>query len=310
MRSHLLEFERFSKLAFARLASLGNISVGEDWDSLSLAEIIFVRLGTVIDKEFLSTKAPNIKYILSPTTGLDHLDLDYINAKGITLISLKGEFDFLSTIPSTAEHTWGLLLALFRKIPQAVAHVEDGNWDRNFFIGNNLFGKKIGILGLGRVGKQIANYAKAFGMEIHAFDISDVGFLDHIILHPDYESFAKSIDVLSIHIPMNPKNRNWLNKDRINLLPEGIKIVNTSRGGIWDEEELAIQIKRGKIAGLATDVLADELNPEKLSVSPLIVCQKLGFPILITPHIAGACIESMHATEEFVVRKLFDFIGS
>src|SRR5690606_10220706 len=104
----------------------------------------------------------NLRYILTPTTGLNHIDMEMAARQGIKVISLKGETEFLSGIPSTAEHTWALLLSLLRKIPAAHKHVMSGKWERDEFKAHNLCHYKLGILGFGRVGKQIAEYARVF----------------------------------------------------------------------------------------------------------------------------------------------------
>lgn len=309
MRIHLLEPDRFSDQALKDLRSLGQVTFGEDWKGLYGSEVIFVRLARMIDRNFLSKFAPKIKFILSPTTGHDHLDTSYFITKGIKLISLRGEVDFLGGIPSTAEHTWALLLSLMRKLPQAVQHVNQKGWNRDLFIGNNLSGKNIGILGFGRVGTQVSTYALSFGMKVHVFDVKKVKVPDGVTLYSDYESFASELDILSIHIPMDETNSGWLNRKRINQLKPGVRIINTSRGGVWDEEYLSSQVRSGRIGGVATDVLEKELTKEQLFSSSLFLCAEENYPVIITPHIAGACIESMHATEEFVVKKLIKFLN-
>ncbi|MCE7055285.1 hypothetical protein LZF95_11415 [Algoriphagus sp. AGSA1] len=304
MNTHLLEPDRFSLKALASLQSLGDVSYGEDHDKLLQAEVLFVRLGNKINQTFIECYCPKVKYVLSPTTGHDHLEIEYFEKKGIHLISLRGEYDFLSSISSTAEHTWALLLAMLRNLSPAGKHVIEGGWDRDLFIGNTLKGKKLGILGYGRVGKQVAIYAKAFGMEVHIFDTSEVAIPEGIINHLDFEEFATQVEILSVHIPMTEANQNWLNTERLNLLNSGVKLVNTSRGGVWDEDAVAQLVRSGFLSAVATDVLRDELSAEERVNSALLKCAQDGFPVIITPHIAGACFESMHATEEYVVEKL------
>ncbi|SHO64458.1 NAD(P)-dependent oxidoreductase [Algoriphagus zhangzhouensis] len=306
MNIHLLESDRFSDVGYQVLAGLGPVSKGMDLISLKKADVLFVRLAHKIDSDFIKTNCPNVKYVLSPTTGHDHLDLNFFKENGIQLISLFGETEFLDSIPSTAEHTWALLLGLIRKLPSASSHAISEKWNRDLFIGNTLRGKTIGLLGYGRVGRQVANFALAFGMKVKAFDLESKYYPAEIVGHDNFEAFAESLDILSIHIPMNAKNRLWLNGDRLEMLKSGVKIINTSRGGIWDEEYLATLIKNGHVSGVATDVLADETNPEILPDNPLMKLARLEYSVLITPHIAGACFETMHSTEEFVVQKLVD----
>ncbi|MCR4030951.1 MULTISPECIES: NAD(P)-dependent oxidoreductase [Flavobacterium] len=270
------------------------------------AEIIFVRLGFVIDKEIISY-ATNLKFILTATTGLDHIDTDYFESLGGEVISLKGEVNFLENIPSTAEHTWALLLALLKRIPSSYEHVKNGGWNRNLYINTNLRGKKIGILGLGRVGSQVANFAKAFGMEVGFFDVekTDAQFLK---FNTSEEMFGWA-DIVTIHIPFSSENKKIIGKKVLSFIKKDSIIINTSRGGIWDEDEIAKLIKCGKIKGIATDVLENELYTGSIIANPLVKLSKQNFNVIITPHIAGATKESMEMTEEFIVQKFLQKLG-
>ena len=173
MRILHLESENYSQESLNSLRKFGEL------DCLSLAteqeldeclskqqyNVIIISIGFLFDRERLKTQT-QLKYIISPTTGLNHIDLLYCNEVGIKVISLKGEEKFLSTITSTAEHTWSLLLALSRNIISSNKHVDSGGWDRTLFLGSELYGKTIGIIGYGRLGKIVSKYAAAFGMKI------------------------------------------------------------------------------------------------------------------------------------------------
>lgn len=263
-------------------------------------DVIFIRLGYRIDKELID-KAKKLKYILTATTGLDHIDVNYFESVGGKVISLKGDTKFLETIPSTAEHTWALLLSLQKKIPSSFKHVKKGGWNRDLFINANLKGKKIGILGLGRVGNQVAKFAVAFDME--------VGFFDVISIKNEFKDFKTPeelfqwADIITIHIPYSIENNNFVNKKMLSFLNSNATIINTSRGGIWDEKEVAVLIKTGKISGVATDVLQNEMDLNSIDTNLLVVLGKENYNIIITPHIAGATKESMEMTEEFIADK-------
>src|SRR6185295_17876891 len=111
-----------------------------------------------------------LKVIVTAATGVDHIDTDYATARGIEVLSLRGESEFLESVSASAEHTWALLLALVRRIPQAFASVQRGEWNRDLFRGHELKDKRLGIVGLGRVGRKVAIYARAFGMRTAAYD--------------------------------------------------------------------------------------------------------------------------------------------
>jgi len=304
MKVLLTESGDFSPKAIAELQKRFEV-IPHDFSSLeeltaniSDVEVIFVRLRFKLTKEILE-KALKLQYILTATTGLDHIDVDYFESCGGTVISLKGEVDFLGSIPSTAEHTWALLLALLKKIPTAFEDVKEGNWNRDNFKGNNLRGKKIGILGLGRVGKQVAHFAEAFGLEI--------GYFDLVSQTNNYKSFSTPeemfawANVISIHIPYTAENENFVNENLLQNCNSNAVLINTSRGNVWDEKCSAELLKQNKIFGIATDVLQDEFNKKQLKNNPLIALASKGYNIIITPHIAGATYESMAMTEEFIV---------
>jgi D-3-phosphoglycerate dehydrogenase len=143
------------------------------------------------------------KFIVCAATGLDHIDLAACNAKGITIISLKGESEFLKEVRATAEHTLGLLLTLIRKSKKAFQHVEQGKWDRTQFQGSELYKKKVGILGMGRLGKIMADYYSVMGMQVSYYDIEDQHVNENFSRVHAVNDFLKEIDVLSIHLPYN-----------------------------------------------------------------------------------------------------------
>nr|WP_294774849.1 NAD(P)-dependent oxidoreductase [uncultured Flavobacterium sp.] len=306
MRILITESEDFSRNALAELQKHFEViqhdftSVEDLTENIAEVDVLFVRLRFKLTKEILE-KAPQLQYILTATTGLDHIDVDYFESRGGKVISLKGEVDFLGSIPSTAEHTWALLLALLKKIPTAFEDVTDGNWNRDLFKGNNLRGKKIGILGLGRVGKQVAHFAEAFGLEI--------GYFDTVAQINPYKSFSNPeelfawADIISIHIPYNVENENFVNHNLLAHCQKNAVLINTSRGNVWDEQFVAELLKQNKLFGIATDVIQDEFNKKQLKRNPLVELANEEYNIIITPHIAGATYESMAMTEEFIVSK-------
>ncbi len=304
MRILITESGDFSLNALAELQKHFEV-IQHDFTSLEVlieniaeVDVLFVRLRFKLTKEILE-KAPQLQYILTATTGLDHIDTDYFESRGGKVISLKGEVDFLGSIPSTAEHTWALLLALLKKIPSAFEDVKEGNWHRDHFKGNNLRGKKIGILGLGRVGKQVAHFAEAFGLEIGYFDV--VAQTNHYTSFSNPQELFAWAEIISIHIPYNTKNENFVNMELLQHCQKNAVLINTSRGNVWDENWVAELLKQNKIFGVATDVLQDEFNKKHLKRNPLVELATEEYNIIITPHIAGATYESMAMTEEFIV---------
>lgn len=271
------------------------------------SHVLVVRLAKVWNAATLSA-ANQLQYIITPTTGLDHIDLAYCKLKDIMVLSLKGETSFLDSISSTAEHTWALLLASIKRILPASADVKQGLWNRNRWKGHTLKGKTIGIIGLGRVGRQIAHYALAFGMQCLAYDI--------IKEYPNLASvrsvslieLLQTSDIITIHIP-GAENDNFLSAELLQQTKQGCILINTSRGNVWNEEAVAELIEMGHIEAVATDVIRNELEGA-LTKSPLWQLAQHNNRVLITPHIAGATFESMAATEIFMANKLQQALSS
>ena len=298
-----LESSQYSSLAIKTWEDNGYNYSESNWSLLASSkvkndsDIIIVRLERYIsDKEL--NYFNNLKYIISATTGLNHLDLYLFEKKNIKVISLKGHDDFLNGIPSTAEFTWGLLLSLIKKIPFAFNHVLNNGWNRDLFIGNQLKRKKIGIIGLGRTGKKVARYAKAFDMEVFYYDpyVKDEEYKKISLL----QKLLKICDIVTFHIHLNEETFHILNKTNISKLKKDVIIINTSRGEVIDQKNVLKRIIEKKIKGLATDVLEDEFNIN--SKKEIINLVNDGHNIIVTPHIAGASFDAMRECEEYICK--------
>jgi len=276
--------------------------------SVQTTNVLVVRLGLKIDDTVLN-KFPHLKFIITPTTGLNHIDIELAQNKNITVLSLKGETAFLNSIPSTAEHTWALIMATQRKLIPAVKHTSNFEWNREVFKGNNLRGKTIGILGLGRVGKQVATFANAFGMNVIYYDPFVIELPEFGLKYENIKNIFMDSDILSIHIPLQKETEKLIDDSLIQLMRKNASIINTSRGEIWDEFAIANALLKDQIGYVATDVLANEFDINNIKQNPLLLLQKKGFPIIVTPHIAGATYESMHATELFMAQKFANKIN-
>lgn len=265
--------------------------------------ILIVRLGLTVSREVIEA-GRRLRAILTATTGLDHIDVELAQDKGIAVLSLRGEVEFLCTVSATAEHTWGLLMALVRHIPRAAESVRDGDWNREAFRGHDLCGKRLGILGLGRIGEKVARYGLEFGMQVYAFDPYRNDWPVSIVHCPSLDDLLQRSDVLSLHVPLNPETFLMIGKRELALVPQGAVLINTARGAILDEAALVDALVRGHFAGAALDVIEDELNAEKRQNSLLLAYAREHDNVLITPHIGGATVESMARTEVFLARKL------
>jgi D-3-phosphoglycerate dehydrogenase len=311
MKLVITEPSHFSAKALQLLNSSFEVvklkSIKELDKHLDDVEILFIRLGIYFNEQVLH-EAKKLKIICSPTTGLDHIDIGFCKAKNIHIISLKGEVDFLGSIPSTAEHAFNLLNAVNRYLYLANYSVSKKIWDRNQFKSYNLHGKTLGLLGLGRVGKQIANYANTFHMKVVAYDVDVNQKQKNVVnLESPEELFIKS-DFISIHIPLEKANIKFVNEKLIGLMKTTSCIINTSRGQVWDEVAIVEALINNKIRGIATDVVYSEMEKDVFN-SPIFRVNEQKYNCIITPHIAGATHDSMQMTEEFVVTKLLELIN-
>ncbi len=307
MQVGILEPDRFDPAAIAQLQAMGHVvalfSGGDLQAFIKPLQVLFVRLAYRIDAAFLA-QAPALRYICSPTTGHTHLDENALASRGITLVSLRGEQVFLETIRATPEHTFGLVLALLRNYRGAFSHVEAGGWDRDLFRGEELYGQHVGIVGLGRVGFRVASYCEAFGASVSYVDARDVRTESG---WRQLASVQQLIDASRIIILC----ASYVNGDAPIFGPaevamlRGHYLVNTARGELVDEDALLAAIQGGRLAGVATDVLAHETGAHQLAKWNAVGA---GRNVILTPHIGGATFTAMARTEIFIVKKLAQVI--
>lgn len=303
----------YSPRAAQRLAALGHfeqrqVAAGELARHLAEVDVLIVRLAHRIDAAVLAA-GPRLKAVVTATTGLDHIDLDAAVAQRVEILSLRGETTFLRTIRATAEHTWALLLALVRRLPWAFDSVRRGDWQRDDHRGSELNGKRLGILGLGRLGEQVARYGHAFGMQVAAFDPLRRSWPKDIRRCTSQLELAADSDVLSIHLPLDDTTRGIVDGATLRALPKGAMVINTARGPLLDEQALLQLLDSGHLAAAALDVVHGERDGA-LPTSPLIAAATERRNLLLTPHIGGATWESMHRTEEFMADKLCRFLAA
>lgn len=256
----------------------------------------FVRLAERIDAQFLD-KYPNLRYVVSPTTGHTHIDESELNVRGVQLISLKGELEFLSSIRATAEHSLGLALSLLRKIPAACVAAKEGRWTRYGFKGREICGKNVLIIGYGRVGRQVADLYDAFGAQVKAYDIVKQKVPEQIYVN--LEAGLSGADIISLHVNYEKENHQFLNERWLRLCKPSALLINTSRGELIDQNLLIDMLSSNRLSGAALDVLQNEPSPDL----DLDAVEQLGEKLLITPHIAGFTEESLAMVERFVVKK-------
>jgi len=304
---------RFSKEAKAALDAIGDVDEVDADRSFLLQhianyEVVVVALRNTIDAEVLS-HANRLKCVVSPTTGLDHIDLRCAAERDIAVLSLRGETAFLGDISATAELTWGLLLALLRRIPAAHADVMSARWRRDEFCGSELKGKTLGIVGHGRLGKMVARYGLAFRMTVLAFDKAADTTTDGVTFVDLPELLSRS-DVVSLHLPLNDETRGCFAAKAFQEMRRGAVFLNTARGELVDQAALLDALRSGHLAGAAADVLAGEtsLDPNWLENNELARHARNHGNVLLTPHIGGVTHESVEQTNMFIIRKLQNYL--
>jgi D-3-phosphoglycerate dehydrogenase len=271
-------------------------------------DLLWVRLRTMIDREIMDA-SPKLQAIITNTTGLNHIDLEQAEKRAVRVISLKGETDFLKDIRATAEHTIALTLALLRKIPAAHEHVCQGNWDRTPFLGGEIYGKTVGIIGYGRLGEIVSRYFAALGARVvvHTRDHragTQINGFDSMTLS---ELLAAS-DIVSLHASWEPPNNGMIGRREFELMKPGAYFINTARGELVDESALLDAVEQKHLGGVAMDVI-DHEHDRGASFERLTKLANATDHLLVTPHIAGYTRESLCKTDTFLARQLHTLIS-
>ncbi len=244
-------------------------------------DALVVRSQTQVDADVIAA-GTRLKVIARAGVGVDNVDLDAATRSGIVVCNAPQ-----SNIISAAEHTVAMLLAVARNIPQAHGALTLGRWERNKWTGTEVYGKTLGVLGLGRIGSLVAQRCQAFGMDIIAYDPflapERAARMDVELLSSVEEVLGRS-DFVTVHLPRTAETANLLDADRLALMRPTARLINVARGGIIDEAALATALKEGRIAGAAFDVFAAE---------PLVDSPLFGLPnAVLTPHLGASTSEA------------------
>lgn len=297
----ITESENYSYNAVKVYRSIGQVSLMNLDDLVSDPDtiVLVIRLGVYIDAAFLAL-FPNVEVIVSPTTGHTHIDEKLIDKRKIKLISLRGERKFLDTIPSTAEFTWLKIMSSVRNDLQYVDHVRSGGWDRYQYLGRNLGNISVGVIGNGRVATQLASFASVFGTKLYFHDVDPAR--SEMPLQP----LLKQCDVIVLTASYEPEKYDYpiIGECELESIKSDAVLINTARGQLVDEEKLLVKLQTNKDFFYYTDVITQEHD---LPNSKLLDAGTKLKNLAITPHVSGATVDSMHATEEFCANKLRKF---
>jgi D-3-phosphoglycerate dehydrogenase / 2-oxoglutarate reductase len=242
-------------------------------------DAIVIRSATTLDAPLIE-RAARLKVIGRAGVGIDNVDVDAATRRGIVVANAPE-----STVISAAEHALALMLALARNVPQAHAALKDGRWERPRFAGIELAGKTLGVLGLGRIGREVARRSLALGMRVIAYDpfVALERFRELGVEAATLEEVYAAADVITLHLPLNDETRGVLAVDAFAAMRTGVRIVNAARGELVDETALADAIRSGKVAGAALDVFGEEPYS-----GPLLELDQ----VVVTPHLAASTAEA------------------
>jgi D-3-phosphoglycerate dehydrogenase len=262
-------------------------------------EGLIVRSETKVTAEILSA-ADKLKVIGRAGTGVDNIDVPVATRKGIVVMNAAA-----GNSVTTAEHTISLMMSLARKIPQAHAKLKGGKWDKKSFMGVELAGKTLGIIGLGNIGKIVASRANGLAMKVLAYDpfiTKEVATRSGIELGTLDEIFTRA-DFITVHTPLTDETRGIVGEAAFARMKNGVRIINCARGGLVDETALYNAIKAGKVAGAALDVFVEEPVPTD---HPLLTLEE----VVITPHLGASTGEAQDSVAVTIADQVANFLQS
>ncbi|MCD9021241.1 phosphoglycerate dehydrogenase [Cohnella silvisoli] len=244
-------------------------------------DALLVRSQTRVTERIMNA-GKQLKVIGRAGVGVDNIDLDAATKRGIIVINAPDG----NTI-TTCEHTFAMMMAVARHIPQAYLKTVGGVWDRKSFVGVELRNKVLGVLGMGRIGSEVAARAKAFGMEVFGYDpfLTEERAEKMGVRKASVEDIIREADFITVHTPLTPETRHMIGKDQFAVIKKGVRIVNCARGGIIDELALVAAIDAGQVAGAAFDVFEEEPPAPD---HPFLSHPK----IIVTPHLGASTIEA------------------
>ena len=260
-------------------------------------EVVVVRSRTKMTRELIA-KADKCKIIARVGIGLDNIDQDAAKEKNIRVINaVEG------AITAVAELVIGLMISMAREIPRADREIRNGNWIKKELMGSELKGKYLGIVGLGNIGKRLGRLARALNMNIIGYDVIPINdeFSKEVgLMKADLDTLLSSADYVSFHVPLLDSTRHMINAEKLKMMKNTARIINTSRGGVIDEEALYNSLKDGSLAGAALDVFEVEPATEnKLITLPNFIA---------TPHIGAQTKEAQLLAANIIAEKIIQIL--
>jgi D-3-phosphoglycerate dehydrogenase len=275
-----------------KLARFGEVT--SDQERLPEAEIVLVRSKTKCTKDYIDS-APNLKLIIRGGVGMDNIDIPHAEAKGIRCVNTPD-----ASTTAVAELAFALMVALPNHVTTGDASMRKGQWLKKELKRSELQGKTLGILGLGRIGLALAVRARAFQMKVIGWH-PDTYFTDFAEICPSMEEGLRTSDFVSLHMPLVPETTGLISKQTLDLFKDGAYLINTARGKIVVEEDVAEALKSGKLGGYATDVwYSDPPNGSPLFDAP---------NTIFMPHIGASTSENMGRIAVIAERVIEDYLA-
>jgi D-3-phosphoglycerate dehydrogenase len=264
--------------------------------ALADADALIVRSAVQANADLLDP-APKLRIIGRAGVGVDNIDTDAATRRGIVVMNTPG-----ANAVAVAELTLGLMISMSRAIPRANAGMHAGKWDKKTLQGSELRGKTLGIVGLGRIGLEVARRAKAFGMNLLGYDpfVAPVIARENGVTLVAIDEVFSASDFLSLHVGLTPQTEGLINKNSLAIMKQGVRIINCARGELIVDEALVEAIKSGHVAGAALDVF----RQEPLKDSPYFELEQ----VLLSPHIAGSTDEAQEAIGIQLANQVRDFL--
>lgn len=300
MKPKILITDRIHEIAIKEAEKFADVDVdiGCSHENLlkkiSKYDALIVRSSTKVTKDVIL--GSNLGIIGRAGVGLDNIDVDAATKKGIKIVNSPEA----PTI-AVAELVIGSIIALMRNIVPADRTMREGRWEKNIFTGNELYGKTLGIIGFGRIGKEVAIRARAFGIKIIIYDphITSEDAREFNGEQVELNTLLNNSDIITLHVPLIEKTKNLINEDRLKLMKKSAILVNAARGGIIDENALYSALKERRINGAALDVFESEPPVG----NPLLKLEN----VLLTPHLGASTEESQMNAGTIVVEKIRNF---
>ncbi len=277
-----------------------NVTPAELLEIIGEFDALLVRSRTKVTADVIKA-GKKLKAVGRAGVGVDNIDLTAATEAGILVINSPE-----GNTASAAEHTIALMFSLARKVPAADASMKTGAWERSKFTGSELFNKTLGVIGLGKVGGRVAHVAQSVGMKVIVYDplITAEKAAQLNLQSVSLEEIWRRSDFITVHTPKTRETTNLISGAVLSRVKEGVRIINTSRGGVVDEVALARAIKEGRVAGAALDVFDQEPPPKD---SPLL---ELGDKVILTPHLGASTVEAQFNVAIDLAEQMRDYLTS